>query len=78
MSTEFIRWLVKEANAGNWNGEKLGEAFCQLDSDNQLKLATVAIFAEVLLEGCRSQLVCQVGANVVLERLAGLRAQQAT
>ena len=42
MSTEFIRWLFEEANAGNWNGEHLGEAFCQLDSDNQLKLATVA------------------------------------
>ena len=42
MSTDFIRWLVEEANAGNWDGEKLGEAFCQLNSDNQLKLATVA------------------------------------
>ena len=42
MSTDFIRWLVEEANAGNWNGEQLGEAFCQLNSDNQLKLATVA------------------------------------
>merc|ERR550532_2658356 len=41
MSTDFIRWLVEEVNAGNWNGEQLGEAFCQLDSDNQLKLATV-------------------------------------
>ena len=41
MSTDFIQWLVQEANAGNWDGEKLGEAFCQLDSDNQLKLATV-------------------------------------
>ena len=42
MSTNFIQWLVQEANQGNWNGEKLGEAFCQLDSDNKLKLATVA------------------------------------
>merc|ERR550532_943667 len=41
MSTDFIRWLVKEANAGNWDGEQLGEAFCQLNSDNQLKLAKV-------------------------------------
>ena len=41
MSTDFIRWLVEEANAGNWNGEKLGEAFCQLNSNNQLKLTKV-------------------------------------
>ena len=42
MSTDFIRWLVEEVNAGNWNGEELGLAFCQLNSDNQLKLAAVA------------------------------------
>ena len=41
MSTDFIQWLVQEANAGNWDGEKLGEAFCQLDSDNKLKLVSV-------------------------------------
>ena len=41
MSIVFIQWLVKEANEGNWNGKHLGEAFCQLDSDNQLKLTTV-------------------------------------
>ena len=41
MSTEFIWWLVEEANKGNWNGEALGEAFCQLDSNNEIKLVTV-------------------------------------
>ena len=41
MSEDFIRWLIQEANEGNWDGEKLGEAFCQLDSNNQLKLATL-------------------------------------
>ena len=41
MSADFIRWLVQEANIGNWDGEELGGAFCQLDSDNKLKLATV-------------------------------------
>ena len=33
--------MVEEANAGNWDGEKLGEALCKLDSHNRLKLATV-------------------------------------
>ena len=41
MSADFICWLVQEANIGNWDGEELGGAFCQLDSDNKLKLATV-------------------------------------
>ena len=41
MSADFIRWLVQEANIGNWDGEELGGAFCQLDSDSKLKLATV-------------------------------------
>ena len=41
MSKDFIRWLVQEANKGDWDGRALGEAFCQLDSDNKLKLATV-------------------------------------
>ena len=41
MSEDFIRWLIQEADEENWDGEKLGEAFCQLDSNNQLKLATL-------------------------------------
>ena len=41
MSTDFIQWLIEETKKGNWNGEELGGAFCQLDSDNALKLATV-------------------------------------
>ena len=42
MSKDFIQWLVQEANGGNWDGEELGEALCQLDSVNKLKLASVA------------------------------------
>ena len=42
MSTDFIRWLVQESKEGNWDGEELGAALCQLDSDNKLRLATVA------------------------------------
>ena len=41
MSTDFIWWLVEEANVRNWDGEQLGEEFCQLDSDKKLKIATV-------------------------------------
>ena len=41
MSTEYIEWLIEESKKGNWNGEKLGGAFCQLNSDNALKLASV-------------------------------------
>ena len=41
MSPDFIQWLIQETKKGNWNGEELGGAFCQLDSDNALKLATV-------------------------------------
>ena len=26
MSEDFIRWLIQEADEGNWDGEKLGEA----------------------------------------------------
>ena len=32
MSTDFIQWLIEETIKGNWNGEELGAAFCQLDS----------------------------------------------
>ena len=42
MGSKFILWLIEEANEGDWNGEELGEALCQLDSDNKLKLAKVA------------------------------------
>ena len=42
MSTDFIWWLVQEAKKGNWDSDRLGEAFCQLDSNGNLKLATVA------------------------------------
>ena len=42
MGADFIQWLIDETNEGNWNGEKLGEALCQLDSDNKLKLAKIA------------------------------------
>ena len=41
MSTEFLQWLILEANEGRWNGEDLGAAFCELDADRKLKLATV-------------------------------------
>ena len=41
LSADFIRWLVQEANEGNWDGKEIGGAFCQLDSDNKLKLCKV-------------------------------------
>ena len=41
MSADFIQWLIQETNKGNWNGEKLGGAFCQLNENNKLKLTTV-------------------------------------
>ena len=41
MSPEFLQWLILEANEGRWNGEDLGAAFCELDADRNLKLATV-------------------------------------
>ena len=41
MSPEFLRWLLQEVREERWNGESLGEAFCQLNSENKLKLLTV-------------------------------------
>ena len=41
MSPEFLQWLILEANEGRWNGEDLGAAFCELDANRNLKLATV-------------------------------------
>ena len=41
MSPEFLRWLLQEVREERWNGETLGEAFCQLNSENKLKLLTV-------------------------------------
>ena len=41
MSSEFLQWLIQEAEEGRWSGKELGAAFCQLDEDIQLKLATV-------------------------------------
>ena len=41
MSPEFLQWLILEANEGDeWNSEELGAAFCELDEDRNLKLAT--------------------------------------
>ena len=41
MSTEFLDWAINEAQQGRWNGEALGAAFCELDEEGRLKLATV-------------------------------------
>ena len=41
MSPEFMHWLISEANEGRWNGEELGAAFCEVNEDRKLKLATV-------------------------------------
>ena len=41
MSKEFIQWLVEQAHEGKWDGEELAGAFCQMNSDNKLKLATI-------------------------------------
>ena len=41
MSPEFMHWLISEANEGRWNGEDLGAAFCEVNEDRKLKLATV-------------------------------------
>ena len=43
MSKDFVQGLILEATEGNWNGEELGNSFCQLDSDKKLKLATVDV-----------------------------------
>ena len=41
MGKEFIQWLVEQAHEGKWDGEELAGAFCQMNSDNKLKLATI-------------------------------------
>ena len=41
ISKDLLQCLIQAANKGNWNGEGLGGAFLQLNSDNKLKLTTV-------------------------------------
>ena len=41
MSPEFLQWLILEADEGRWSSEELGAAFCELDAERNLKLATV-------------------------------------
>ena len=41
MSKDFLHWLLQEVREKRWDGGSLGEAFCQLNSENKLKLLTV-------------------------------------
>ena len=41
LSTDFIQWLINEANEGNWSKEEVGSILCRKNADNQLILATL-------------------------------------
>ena len=41
MNGEFLQWLLQEVREKRWEGESLAEAFCQLSSENKLKLLGV-------------------------------------
>ena len=39
--TDFIQWLIQQANEGKWSKEDVGSIVCRKDADNQLILATL-------------------------------------
>ena len=39
--TEFIQWLISQANEGKWSKEDVGSILCKKNRDNQLLLATL-------------------------------------
>ena len=41
LSTDFIQWLISQANEGNWSKEDVGSIVCRKNADNQLILATL-------------------------------------
>ena len=39
LSSDFIQWLISQANEGNWSKEEVGSIVCRKNRDNQLILA---------------------------------------
>ena len=58
MGKEFVQWLVQQANEGTWNGEELGAAFCQLNSENKLKLSTLDVELQKQLAVLNKEKTC--------------------
>ena len=43
LSSDFIQWLISQANEGNWSKEEVGSIVCRKNRDNQLILATLDV-----------------------------------
>ena len=41
LSSDFIQWLISQANEGKWPKEEVGSIVCRKNGDNQLILATL-------------------------------------